>query len=33
MSRIRAAIAWIAILGGGIGFYFLYGQAADFMRG
>ncbi len=32
VSRIRAIAAWVAIIGGGIAFYFLYGLIADAMR-
>lgn len=32
MSKIKTAAAWIAILGGGIGFFFFYGYVAELMR-
>lgn len=32
MSKIRTILAWVAIIGGGIAFYFLYGYVADLMR-
>lgn len=32
MSRIKAVAAWVAIIGGGIAFYFFYGVAAEWMR-
>ncbi|EGP93325.1 hypothetical protein MY1_0560 [Nitrosarchaeum koreense MY1] len=32
MSKIKQIIAWIAILGGGIGFFFFSLYAVDFMR-
>ena len=32
VSRLRALAAWVAIIGGGIAFYFLYGQIAEAMR-
>lgn len=32
MSRAKRVAAWVAIIGGGIAFYFFYGYAADLMR-
>jgi hypothetical protein len=32
MTRIEKILAWIGIIGGGIGFFFLYGYIADLMR-
>lgn len=32
VSRIKAIAAWVAIIGGGIAFYFFYGVAAEWMR-
>lgn len=32
VSRIKAVAAWVAIIGGGIAFYFFYGVAAEWMR-
>jgi len=32
MSKIKQIIAWIAILGGGVGFFFFSLYAVDFMR-
>jgi hypothetical protein len=32
MSKIKAIITWVAIIGGGIGFFFFSIEAAEFMR-
>jgi len=32
MSKIMMIAIWVAIIGGGIGFFFLYGVLADLMR-
>jgi len=32
MTKIKNIAIWVAILGGGIAFYFLYGKVVDLMR-
>jgi len=32
MSRIQQVVAWVAIIGGGIGFFFFSMYAEDFFR-
>ena len=32
MASAKNIAIWVAIIGGGIGFYFFYGIAAEFMR-
>jgi hypothetical protein len=32
MSKIKTIDIWVSIIGGGIGFFFLYGKLAELMR-
>jgi len=32
MTKLKNIAIWIGIIGGGIGFFFLYGYVADLMR-
>jgi len=32
MSTLKKLLAWIAIIGGGVGFFFQYGYLVEFMR-
>jgi hypothetical protein len=32
MSKIMKIAIWVAIIGGGIGYFFLYGVVVDLMR-